>query len=24
VHVRLPNGETREFGGGKFSAEVVL
>jgi hypothetical protein len=24
VHVRLPNGERREFGGGKLSAEVAL
>ena len=24
VHVRLPDGERREFGGGKFSAEVGL
>jgi alpha-L-rhamnosidase len=24
VHVRLPGGEWREFGGGKFSTEEVL
>jgi hypothetical protein len=24
VHVRLPNGDRREFGGGKFSAEIAL
>lgn len=24
VHVRLPNGERREFGGGRFAAEIAL